>query len=446
MSRDRPLDPAEMPAPRDLHEREVPGPLGPSEPVDPVGSLEPFDADPVDTPEEWRERRSLVRQLFEQYVYGYTPPVPDVGTTVEQTTIYLEPPRQVRQTDRSVERLKATLFQVDLDLGPESAPSPRLTVFAPQDVHGSVPGLLALNRLGNHTVARADPLEPTPAVERFPGTGQDEPAGWAARAQYWDVPYLLDREYAFATVYCGAFDPDRDEFTDGVHPHFDPPGSDDVRWGTLAAWAWGLRCSLSALADVPGVDEERIALFGHSRRGKAALLATAFDDRAAMAVPHQSGTGGLALARDNDQETVADITSTFPHWFGGQFSAFAGRVERLPLDQHLLAALVAPRPLIDTEGLRDNWANPGRARDALQAASNVWDLLDEPAYPRAGSDYADLLVGDDRIDEETVERVCQYRRDTGHTMDLGYWRSILDFADVHLATETDPEAMQQPEP
>jgi len=421
VSYDRPLDSDELAAPRDLPEREEPGPLGPTEPLDPLGPLEPFDDDPVDSPGAWDERRSLLRQLFEEYVYGYAPDVPDVDVAVEEESIML--PK---------DNIRTMLVEAELDLGPPEAPTPRLAVLFPRERELPLPGVLALNRLGNHTVARADPLEPTPAVERFPGTGQDEPAGWAARAQYWDVPYLLDRGYAFATVYCGAFDPDRDEFTDGVHPHFDPPGSDDVRWGTLAAWAWGLRCALTALEDVNGVDEERITLFGHSRRGKAALLAAAFDDRPRLVVPHQSGTGGLAMARDNDQETVGAITETFPHWFGGRYRAFAGREERLPVDQHLLAALVAPRPLLDTEGLRDNWANPGRARDALRAAAPVYDLLDAPAVPRATSDYADLLVGDDRFSERTTGRVCQYRRDTGHTMERGYWRAILDFAEFQF--------------
>jgi hypothetical protein len=424
MSRDRPFSPGDLPAPRDLPERDPPGPLGPSEPLAPLGPLEPFVDHPVASPEAWHERRRLLHQLFEEYVYGYAPTVPEVDVDVDQESVTL--PR---------DDVRAVFVEAELDLGPPAAPSPRLAVVFPRERDLPVPGVLALNRLGNHTTARIDSLDPTPAVERFPGAGRDDPAGWAGRAQYWQVPYLLDRGYAFATVYCGAFDPDYDEFFDGVHPHFDAPAPDDVRWGTLAAWAWGLRCALSGLESVAGIDEERVALFGHSRRGKAALLAGAFDDRPAMVVPHQSGTGGLALARENDQETVGAITETFPHWFGGRYRAFAGRVDRLPVDQHLLASLVAPRPLLDTEGLRDHWANPGRARDALRAAAPVYDLLEAPAVPPATSDYADLLVGADRFAPETVGRVCQYRRDTGHTMELGYWRAILDFADLHLRAD-----------
>ena len=114
---------------------------------------------------------------------------------------------------------------------------------------------------------------------------------------------------------------------------------------------------------------------GHSRLGKTALVAAAFDERIALVVPHQSGTGGCALSRDNDQETVERINRVFPHWFDGVFKEFNRREDRLPIDQNLLECLVAPRPIIDTEGLQDKWSNPGNAFRSLQAADKVYKFL-----------------------------------------------------------------------
>jgi hypothetical protein len=117
---------------------------------------------------------------------------------------------------------------------------------------------------------------------------------------------------------------------------------------------------------------------------------------------------------------VTDIVSTFPHWFADSFAAFAGRPERLPVDQHLLAALVAPRPLLDTQGARDYWANPGLALDALDAAAPVYELL--------GAEYGGLSH-----DEATpAGDLAQHRRETGHTLGPAHWESILAFADRHL--------------
>jgi len=420
-------DPTDLPAPSRLDPRpELPDPF------------EFLDGTTVETRADWDDRRTELRQLFRHYVYGYAPDPPELDVSVDETAGVLSGAATLREV---------TIRFADL---PDDAPAITLALFLPTTSEtdrkgasektsdgaasrdGAVPTVLGLNRGGNHAAVTDDAVTVTTTAEAH---GADERG---AQADYWCVEYILGRGYGFATYHCADVDPDRDDFTDGFHPYFDdidcPSGSE---WGTLAAWAWGLGRCVDYLRTDDAVRGDEIAVTGHSRRGKAALLAGATDERIGLVAPHQSGTGGMALTRDNGQETVARINATFPHWFNDVFPAFgdAGatfgsdgqREAKLPVDQHCLAALVAPRPLIDTEGARDYWANPGRALDCLGAADPVYDFLgvegltgDEPLY------------GDDEISEETVGRLLQYRRETEHTLTRGYWRAILDFADVHF--------------
>jgi hypothetical protein len=168
-------------------------------------------------------------------------------------------------------------------------------------------------------------------------------------------------------------------------------------------------------------------LIGHSRRGKTALLAAALDDRVALVVPHQSGTGGMALSRDSEQETVERINRVFPHWLSDRFTEFDQDVDRLPFDQHALVALVAPRPLLDTEGAQDPWANFPRALDTLKAADPVYKLLGAPGLQGTG-----LIQDDDPVVGPNFGTILQCRLDIQHTLNRAYWERILDYADAHL--------------
>jgi hypothetical protein len=177
----------------------------------------------------------------------------------------------------------------------------------------------------------------------------------------------------------------------------------------------------------PDVDADAICVTGHSRRGKTALLAGALDERIALVVPHQSGTGGAALSRDNDQETVERINRVFPHWFSDMFTRFNDNEYRLPIDQHLLMALVAPRPLLETAGIQDRWANYDSALRALRAADSVYEFLGKKGLSGAG-----VVVGDEPIQGENFGELMQYRLDVKHTLNRDFWKAILDFADAHL--------------
>jgi hypothetical protein len=170
------------------------------------------------------------------------------------------------------------------------------------------------------------------------------------------------------------------------------------------------------------IDQDRICATGWSRRGKAALFAAAMDERIDLVVPHQSGTGGMALSRREPEESVTRINQSFPHWFNDNFTNFNTAVSRLPVDQHLLVALVAPRPLLDCAGLRDTWASPHLALEAMKAANPVYELLGAPGV--VGQGYVRNIIGDAKMG-----RLLQLQRDTEHTLDIGYWNGMMDFAD-----------------
>ena len=379
-----------------------------------------WDGAPVTTPEQWLgQRRPELKALFAHYMYGVMPPPPGISI-------------DIRKFDTTVFGGKATLKEIEIRFAnlPEDGPKINLALFIPNHVTGPgpqrpAPVFLALNATGNYAVT----THPDVTFDSHAWVAAD----WKARtargvhAEFWAVENTIDRGYAFATFHESDIDPDQHDFDDGIHPYCDLGVPDTERWGTLAAWAWGLQRCVDYLVTDPAIDPKRICVTGHSRRGKAALLAGAFDERVALVAPHQSGTGGCALSRDNDQETVKSINDRFPHWFNDVFPLFNDEVPRLPFDQHLLVALVAPRALIDTEGTQDAWASPMGAYQSLQAADAVYKFLGAPGMVGAG-----VLQGDEAINATTAGNLLQYRRDTEHTLNVDYWNAMMDFADQNL--------------
>jgi endo-1,4-beta-xylanase len=147
--------------------------------------------------------------------------------------------------------------------------------------------------------------------------------------------------------------------------------------GALMAWAWCVSRVIDALEKEDRVDAKKVVVTGHSRYGKAALVAGAFDERVALTVPSHSGCAGSAPFRFiyGKSEQLHNIAGAFPYWFGPHFKQFEGKVDRLPVDQHLLLALVAPRALLQTEGTKDSWTNPEGAQLTHVAAKKVYDFL-----------------------------------------------------------------------
>jgi hypothetical protein len=394
-------------------------PLRP-EPPDP---LVMFDGTPVRSRDDWfNKRRPELKALFEYYMYGKAPPPPDNLSAM------------VVRTDEKCLDGKATLREITIKFGPRSAPPINLLLIVPNNRKGPAPVFVGLNFCGNHAVLSDSGIAlPAQWIYKSCAGVENERAtdkGRGAQFNVWCPDLLVERGYALATFYNGDIDPDTPELTDGIHPHYLPTGQDKLGehdWGTIRAWAWGMSRVVDYLVTRPDIDQSRICAIGHSRLGKTALLAAAFDERIALVVPHQSGTGGMALNRGNDQETVARINKSFPHWFSDSFVPFGDHETKLPIDQHLLVALVAPRPLFDGEGDQDKWANFDNALRTLQGADKVYKFLGGRGLVGSG-----VVREDEPFTDSNCGDLVQYKRDEKHVLNRAYWQRILDFADRKL--------------
>jgi hypothetical protein len=343
---------------------------------------------PVET---WRKRRQDLVELFREHVYGRRPPGPDALRF------------EVLESAAGAMNGAASLRRVAVVSTHEGREHRfEIVLFLPAGRPGPVPLFLLLN---NRPVTNTDPSR-------------------SQQSPFWPAEALVGRGYGIAALQVGALAPDDpDRVREGVIRLFE--GDDSARTGdaagALAIWSWGASRALDYFETTNDVDSSRIAVVGHSRGGKAALWAGAEDERFAMVVSNDSGEGGAALARRTFGETTRRITSAFPHWFAGNYRQFADREAELPIDQHMLLALIAPRALYVASADRDLWADPRGEFLALAHSSPAYALFGErPIDPQAMPPLNTPLVDGPR---------GYHIREGAHDLTLYDWERFADFAD-----------------
>jgi hypothetical protein len=382
-----------------------------------------FDGERVANKQQWIEkRRPELKALFQHYMYGYLPPPAKIAAKVEHE-------------DAKAFGGKATLRDVTISFGPVGTPPIQLLLVVPNQRKGPAPVFIGIAFCGNHALVNDPAVRlPTSWMPSGPGVKDHRAteSGRGKQVDVWALEQSIDRGYAVATFYNGDVDPDRADVREGIQTHLRPkdakPSAHDC--GTIAAWAWGAQRVVDYLQDCKDIDRTRIALVGHSRLGKATILAAALDERIALAIPHQAGCGGTAPSRTNNPkaESVKRINTSFPHWFDGAFKQFNDHTDKLPFDQNCLIALMAPRPVLLSNAVEDQWANPSGQFQVLQSADPVYRLLD------AGGLETKQMPEPNKLSDG---KLGYYIRPGKHSMTKADWKVFLDFADKHFGKPTE---------
>jgi hypothetical protein len=345
----------------------------------------------VRTIADWAQhRRAELLELFRSEIYGYAPPKPDNLTfkTVE--------------SDPKAMGGKATLKRIAISFQLNGDPFTfHLILFVPNQRRGKVPVFVTLNhRPPNNT-------DPTRKIQ----------------SEYWPAEYVISRGYAIAAInVADEVDPDHNNATTGIRVFYRNHGQ-QYTWGAIGAWAWSASRAMDYLATDPDINPARVAIIGHSRTGKTSLWAGAQDTRFSLVCVNEAGESGPALARRDFGETVAMITKSFPYWFSPKYATYATRVDALPVDQHELVALVAPRAYHGGDASLDFHADPRGSWLALVEASKVWALHKADTKPMP----ADMP----RVNDLYLNGPIAYHiREGGHALTTFDWKLYLDHADT----------------
>jgi hypothetical protein len=398
-----------------------------AEPVALPDPLVAVDGTPVTTAELWwKKRRPELMETFTREMYGRSPGRPEKMAC------------EVFDRDPQALGGKATRIQIAIRPAGDAGPRIDLLVYVPNDAKRPVPAFLGLNFWGNHAIHPDPGIRLTdswvennrqPYVDLAGVIGNKATdATRGINSGQWPVEMILARGYAIATMYREDVAADREPyFASGIHPLYQDLQKPEDNFGTIAAWAWALSRGLDALDKEPSIDSKRVAVFGFSRLGKAALWAGANDGRFAMVISNESGAGGAKLFHRGVGEDIKRLNTHFPHWFARSFRKYIDKDKELPFDQHQLISLIAPRPVYVASAIDDKHSDPEGEFASAKAAEKVYQLLGAEGLPcETWPEPGRSLQGG----------IGYHVREGKHDVLPFDWQQYLDFADKHLAPKT----------
>lgn len=379
-----------------------------------------FNGKKVRTIKKWEnKRRPELLNFFTENIYGEVPGDLNIHSV------------SVREESDEALNGKAIRKQVELTFEKHNKKH-RFTIliYLPVD-RVSFPLVVGYNFYGNHTITDdVNVLISEAWVADNPSFGiinnrlTEQSRG--VRTERWPVTKIIDAGIGLATIYYGEVDPDKDESFDGIQRLMYIDGQwqpADNEWGSIAAWAWGLRRAMDYFETDEDIDQTKVVVFGHSRLGKTALWAGANDQRFAGVISNNSGCGGAALFKREIGETIYRINTSFPHWFSGNFKNYNKKEKALPVDQNELIALIAPRPVYVASAEEDHWADPKGEFLATYYAGSVYQL-----YGITGIVQNKMPP----VNQPLIGTVAYHIRSGEHDVNLYDWEQYLKWIKINI--------------
>ncbi len=382
--------------------------------------LKTFTGKKIRKVKQWEnKRRPELLDFFTQNIYGEVPGKLTIhsANVIEQSSNAFNGKALRKQVELTFKKNDRTL-------------SCTILMYLPKGVE-KAPVFLGYNFYGNHTVVNDVNVIISEAwVRDNPSFGivhnQLTEQSRGVRTNRWAVEKILDAGFGFATIYYGEVDPDKDDYSDGIQSLLyidDQSKPADNEWGSIAAWSWGLSRVLDYFEQDEDVDATRVVVFGHSRLGKTSLWAGAKDQRFAGVISNDSGCGGAALSKRQFGETIFRINRSFPHWFSGNFKNYNNSELSMPVDQHELIALIAPRPVYIASAEEDLWADPRGEYLSAYYATPVYEL-----YGKTGITEKEMPD----INWPILNVVAYHIRSGKHDVTDFDWQQYINWASIFI--------------
>ena len=372
---------------------------------------------PVKNARQWAKRRAEIVRIFEENQYGKWP--------ARKPALRYDVSRDEGFGGEAVRKQITLYFSPDND-----GPRVDVLVYLPKDAVGAVPILLNLSFSPNNMTISDPGVKPGRRWDPKTRTMMESPSmpGFAGFGMDATVKKYLKEGFGFATLCYTDITPDfQDDDELGLRGLYHTPGtpraSDD--WGSISAWAFGVSCLMDYFEKDPDVDAKRVALTGCSRLGKTTIWTGAVEPRIKVVMPSCSGEGGAAISRRVYGETVAHLTepTRFPYQFCPKYAYWGDKLTQMPMDAHMLVALIAPRPLLLQTGSTDIWSDPLGEWLALIEGRKVYQLLGK-----------DVPAGDEfpAADQPIYTTLGYVMHEGGHGIQPQDWDYYLEFMKRHL--------------